>query len=391
MTGKGKKLWVAAALILLAGILCACTQKASQEDQRLLLDHMERYLAVTEDIQTQMLTLLDYVEEFSEDNSWDSLLKAKAACFSAKRYLRELKLPEFTLTDSQYEALIEAGIEADVVRKDYSGLEEEREACMDTVNLVTQMLQADVFLSANVSMFPQWIESRKAAAASTLEYTCLTVNYLLLQLDDHGLWEKMPEAYPCISEKQAAWDDDPSSLVAKCAEVLDQYEEYISGTVAYAAASKYTLSIVEEAISTGELEQLAKQLHTIEGVPGYIPMPYWLPEDSEIFYCVDDSGTGELRLVEAGEIITQAPSVCYISCGRIPQEDVKEYLKVLDQLGYAIHTDGSQDDSAYSALVMRDAALALFVEWTQEDTALYLREPIRCLIPELYFAAMLQK
>lgn len=388
MTGKRNKLWVAAVLMLLAGILCGCGKKASQEDQQLLLDHMERYLAVTEGMQTQMFAVLDSVEEFTEDNSWDSLLKARTACFSAKRYFQELTLPEFTLTDQQYEALIAAGIEADAMRMEYNTLQENRVTCMDTVNSVTAMLQTDVFLSANVSMFPQLIESYKASTAAISEYTCLAVNYLLLQLDDHGLWEEMPEEYPCISEKQGPWDDDPSSIIEKCADVLDQYEGHISETVAYAAASEYTISILKEANSTGDLERLAKQMHTVEGVPGYIPMPDWLLGDEKVFYCVNDAGTGETRLVEAGETVTQTPCSCYISCGKISREDVESYVEILSEWGFNPYV--TEEDGAYQAFFTRGES-AFLVEWEEDKTVLYLKEPILSLIYPLYYAAMQQK
>lgn len=388
MAGKRKKFCVAAVLVLLASILCGCAQKASQEDQRLFLNHLERYLNVTEDMQTQMFTVLDCVETFTEDNSWDSLLKARAACFSAERYFQELTLPEFTLTDSQYEALTAAGIEADVVRKEYNGLEEKRASCIGTAVLLAEILQTDVFLSANVSMLPQLVESYKTSTAAISEYTCLTVNYLLLQLDDHGLWEKMPEAYPCISEKQGTWEDDPSSLVEKSTDALNQYEEADAAFVAYTAASEYTLSIVQEAANTGDLERLAKQMHTVEGVPGYIPMPDWLRGDEKVFYCVNDASTGEPRLVEAGKAVTQSPCSCYISCGKISREDVESYAEMLSEWGLDPYV--TEKDGAYQAFITSGEG-AFMVEWSQKDTVLYLREPIGCLMPELYYAAMLQK
>ncbi len=377
-----------AVLVLLSGLLCGFTKKPLPEERQRFRDHLDSLLAFSEGIQVQMRGVLDRTEEFTKDNSWDSLLKARAACYSVKSWLRKLELPEFTLTDPQCEALLDAGIEVNVMRKEYKGFEETRREFLDSVNSLAAILEYDVFLAANVSALPLWVESQKNIIAAESEYLCLTANYLLLQLDDQELWEKMPESYPCISEGMQAWDPDPASVTKKSTAALDRYEEQFGKLIEYTAASKYTLSIVQEAVDTGELARLSGQIHTVTGVPGYIPLPYWLSEDAESVYCVKDSDTGENRPVKAGETITQPPSACYISCGEISREDVDAYIQAVSELGYTIGE--GEEDGEYSALIT-DGECLFLVQWTPSETVLYLREPIACLIPELYFAAMLQK
>lgn len=375
-------------LVLLSGLLCGFTQKSLPEERQCFRDHLDSLLAFSEGIQVQMRGVLDRTEEFTKDNSWDSLLKARAACYSVKSWLRKLELPEFTLTDPQCEALLDAGIEVNVMRKEYKGFEETRREFLDSVNSLTAILEYDVFLAADVSALPLWVESQKNIIAAESEYLCLTANYLLLQLDDQELWEQMPESYPCISEGMQPWDPDPASVTKKSTAALDRYEEQFGKLIEYTAASKYTLSIVQEAVDTGELARLSGQIHTVAGVPGYIPMPHWLSEDAESVYCVKDSDTGENRPVKAGEAITQSPSACYISCGEISRENVDAYIQTVSELGYTIGE--GEEDGKYSALIT-DGECLFLVQWTPSKTVLYLREPIACLIPELYFAAMLQK
>lgn len=378
-------------LVLLSGLLCGFTKNALPEEQRLFLDHLERYLAFSEETHAQMRGMLECAEEFTKDNSWDSLLKARAACYSVRSWLRKLELPEFTLTDPQFEALLDAGIEADAIQQEYWDLKDTRDAYIIDAELLTDMLEDDFLLAANVSAFPQWIESKKDLLKAESEYLCLMTNYLLLQLDDQGLWERMPAAYPCISEEMQAWDSDPSSLMEKSAAALNRYEETLKGSIKYSAASKFSHSIVQEAIDTGDYTRLSEQLHTVAGIPGYIPMPRWLSEDAEGFYCVNDTGTGKPRLVQAGETVTQTPCSCYISCGEISREDVDAYIKEMTERGYTIGE--GEEDGEYSALITdgKDGQCALFVQWTPSETVLYLREPIACLIPDHFISAMLQK
>lgn len=387
MRGKGKIFLTAVALILLAGLLCGFTRAPLPEEQRLLLDHLDGLLAFSEGVHVQMRQALDRAEEFTKDNTWDSLLKARAACYSAKSWLRKLELPEFTLTDPQYEALLAAGIEADAIRREYQGLEVTRSAFFNSVNSLTAMLEKDVFLSASVSAFPLWIESLKGILAAESEYLCATANYLLLQLDERGLWEKMPGAYPCISEEMQAFDSDPASLMEKSAAALNRYEKQFEKLTEYSATSEYTMSIVQEAAGTGELARLSKQLHTVAGVPGYIPLPYWFSADVESVYCVKDPGTGELRRVKAGEAVAQSPAACYLSCGEISREDVDAYVRAMSALGYTV-SESEKDGTCLARIA--DGECTLFVQWTPAKTVLYQRQPMACLIPALYFDAMRQ-
>lgn len=388
MKRRGKFILTVVILVLLSGMLCGFTQDTLPQEQQLFLDHLEGYLAFSEETLAQMCEALDRAEEFTKDNSWDSLLKARAACYSAKSYLQRLELPEYTLTDSQYEALLDAGIEADVILMAYRGFEDTRAARIDSINSLTSILEQDVFLSASMSAFPQWVESQKSMIAAESEYLCIMANYLLVQLDVQELWEKMPEAYPCISEQMQAWDSDLLSLVEKSTAALDRYEEQFEKLIEYTATSKYTLSIVQEAVDTGDYTRLSEQIHTVAGVPGYIPMPHWVPEDVQSIYCVKDSDTGKNRPVKAGEAITQTPSACYIFCGKISRKNVDAYIQAASELEYSVSE--KEEDGEYSAFIT-NGEWELLIEWTPSETGLYLREPIACLIPELYFAAMRQK
>ncbi len=388
MQRRGKLILTAVILVLLSGLLCGFTQNTLPEEQQLFLDHLDRYLAFSEGVHAQMREMLDRAEEFAKDGTWDSLLKARAACCSAKSWLGKLELPEFTLTDSQFEALLDAGIEADAIQQEYWGLKDTRDAYITDAELLTDMLENDFLLEANMSAFPQWLESKRDQLKAESEYLCLMTNYLLLQLDGQGLWEKMPAAYPCISEGMQAWDSAPSSLMEECAAVLNRYEETLKGSIQYSAASEYSHSVIQEAVDTGDYTRLSGQLYTAAGVPGYIPMPHWLPKDAETFYCVRDAGTGELRLVKDGQTVTQTPCSCYISCGEISREDVDAYIDEMTQRGYTV---GEKEEDGTCLWLITDGKCALSVQWTASETVLYLNEPIACLIPAYFISAMLQK
>jgi hypothetical protein len=126
-----------------------------------------------------------------------------------------------------------------------------------------------------------------------------------------------------------------------------------------------------------------------EGVPGYFPVPAWLPDVLQL-YLVTDPATQEKNLVQAGEVLDSIPSACYISCGAIPVENVEAYKEHLTLWGIATYGEWNESQDAYQMLAQSGDSL-MMVEWTAEDTLLYLNEPVGCLIPELYLYAMTVK
>ena len=49
--------------------------------------------------------------------------------------------------------------------------------------------------------------------------------------------------------------------------------------------------------------------------------------------------------------------------------------------------DWDEEDQSYSILAKSGESL-MMVKWSQEETVLYLKKPIACLMPLLYYEAM---
>ena len=102
---------------------------------------------------------------------------------------------------------------------------------------------------------------------------------------------------------------------------------------------------------------------------------------------VTDPATQEKQLVVSDAQLDSVPSACYISCGAIAQEEVVAYGEYLKQWGIEIYGTWNETQDTYQ-LLANSGNSAMMVEWTEEETLLYLAEPVGCLIPELYLYAM---
>lgn len=361
----------------------------SAEDQQIFFSNWEEVLRFHEETNTHMDWAFRYVEVFLTDNTWDSLQKARAACAAARIACQRVAIPEFTITDEQYSRLANAGIDVDSVFVEMTNLEAEWTDKLYALTNLEGKLQRSVFLTADVTVLESWIDIYRSIILDLSQCLCLQTNYLLLQLDDSEQWERIITAYPVIAEGHAQWCDQPSLLEEKTSLALDSYETHLMRMEEYLGTGEYTLLLVQEALETGNLDYLRDEIHIISDVPGYLVTPTWLPDHPDYYYQHILPGTEEQSLVVAGDELNQPLSSCLISCPGITLEDVTSYEERLKEWGVEHTGSWDEADQEYELFIMFGSCRVLIV-WTEEHTSLYFSDPIACLIPELYFLAMLE-
>lgn len=376
-----------AALFLTMACLTGCGRKGLDENELALQEQWIACLEFSEQAYETMEWVFSYVEAFDNDNSWNSMMKARSACGSAILELNSMEVPEVLVTQEQYSALMEKGVEADVVYQEYQCLDIDCEYRVDILQRLEGYLLDGIYLAPSADRLTAWLETNRENIKLQSEYLCVTTNYLLLQLGDDTLWHEMPERFPVIAAAQDPWSQGPEALQEECGEILDAIEALLMDENAYLGTSEYILKIVEEAVCTGDMSRLKAAIHHMEGVPAFFPLPSWVPEEAMWHYLVPETGSNSPRLVQVRETIDKVPSACYISCGVISQEDVIAYGEHLKQWG--VETYGTWNESKDTwHLLAKSGSSTMMIEWKENETLLYLTEPVGCLIPELYLNAM---
>lgn len=352
-----------------------------------LLNECFELMEVNEQLYSGIFRSLDYTDEYVDIFSWDSLLKARASASAALVAIRQLELPEFDLSSAEMDMLEEADIEANDVQREYEALEGVRTSKENTAALFCYTLEDDVFMKASVEdVIPAMAEFYRDYFMLEYRYMCLFANYMLIQLDAEGAWQMWTAQLPYMAACADDWYEKTTDVKRATDSVLDEMQALQTQMGSFLGVSEFTLEIVQEAVETGDITALQREINVIDGVPGYFPIPAWLP-DVVSLYLMNDPDTQEKRLVRAGEELNSVPSVCYISCGAIMQEDVTAYEANLQQWGIETYTTWNESKDTWQ-LLANSGNSTMMIEWTEDETLLYLTEPVGCLIPELYLYAM---
>ena len=359
----------------------------TQQSREQLLSDWFQLLSVHETIYSGVFRILDYMQMYVSDASWDSLLKARASASAAHIALQGMELPALSLTAEELSLLLPEDGDAIVFQQEFEMLEDLPFNKDITVSLLCYTLEDDVFLRASAE------EALPAMEAFyreyfTLEYRYLSqfTNYLLLKLDCTEVWEDWKAALPRMALCSDIWYDDTEKLQMANESLQDSMSALQTQFGNILGTSEFTLEIVKEAVQTGDLSALQREIHVISGVPGYFPIPSWLPDVPHL-YSVTDPDSGDKWLVTMGEELSSVPSVCYLSCGAISLENVEAYGEYLAL--WSIPTYSSWNDTGDTlSILAKSGSSSMLVEWTVENTLLYLAEPVGCLIPELYLLVM---
>ena len=250
-----------------------------REDKATLREQWAYCLRVSDWIYEKMLWAFGYADAYAKENTWDNLLKARAACGAAKLSLERVELQEPELTQEQYLLLMEQGIEAEAVLSQFDQLEVARQQNLITLTCLEALLMEDVYLAPTAKKLSDWVETCTQTLKLECQYLCLTTNYLFLQMGDQQ-WGKVPEQYSVIFSSCGSWSNDSEQLQAEGASILDEIEAQLDGSVMYVGFSEYSLTLVQEA------QALSEHLQLISGVPAYFPQPSWSWENARYSYLI---------------------------------------------------------------------------------------------------------
>ena len=94
-----------------------------QTGNRVLLDDWYRLLQAAEEIYGGTFRVLEEMEAYAQDSTWENLLKARASCSAALVALRQMELPKPQMTQEMIDGYADAGVEINVLLREFDALE----------------------------------------------------------------------------------------------------------------------------------------------------------------------------------------------------------------------------------------------------------------------------
>ena len=387
-----KKLICVVLLVFLA--LGAVFAHAESANNRLYQD-LVNYIDSCEGRMSAMNWAFEYVKAYTESGTWEDLVRARAAASSAYRYLDQIPMPQMTTSPDESLALMDAGIEAEVVEEHYFSLIEDFD--YDRVTYISLMshLMDNAFLKDDFEFLKKWLDVEEKSLDAEGIYLWYMYNYLTEQIypgiDGVSCVEQAKERWPFLSLYFGEWETDGEKIGELVGAKLDEYQKLEKDAVVLTEEQEYSVDVLEQMIENNDLEAIKAQLLTIAGEPARFPAAYYVnAETARYYYAYVDQETFETRLVTCFDDLSVTPSSLMIRCDSVSVDEFVYYLLLLDKFGiYHQDTFGETDaDIDYSGIAVSGESF-LSITWDDEAIQFFFPEPAGSMVPELYILAQM--
>lgn len=362
---------------------------------------------------SRTLWALDYVDDFVRHNSWESLLKARAACAAAAESYLPDELPLPGLPEDDFRLLLEDCLAYELA------LTEDAEDYIDTaalayersyyhysdydvfsMGLFIQLLECDVYRSATLPILENASRECRASLERLSRELCARTNSLLYALGDQRLWYELPSSFPNVAEGMGRWVSDPLQLADAENTLYSEYYIYQDKQIdlvnLWSIASSERQKFMAD-LEDGRTDEAATYLNHIFGAPDCVPAPPWLwerllPGSTMLYDQVLDmyDYEGELSFLpiyydgnnryHTGQLIHAAPEGLVFSVVGVEYDEILAYEKTLERLGYEVVEKEHLLDWEYCRRVSRGDFL-MEISWSEYGCVIDISSSC-CFVPE---------
>lgn len=335
----------------------------SQEAEHLLAVWSD-YIGVLDKMYASELWALDYVETYLESGSWTDLTKARTACIASARYLTELSMTVEDLSEEEYLALADEGIDTGYQKQDFSSLADSLKiAHMFIRDRLLESLECDVFYEDSMDILKEEVKVERETIFCMCRYDCYETNYLLLTLGDDTVskeyWSDMQEKYPALSIGRSDWLDTEEELKAAVDKSLDEYEDAILMRSHLISLLNADLSEMEQIVANDDLDALVESAYIMSDLPELLPFPIWYSLETTKYLSMIVAEDGSVSYPESGDNLADENYGMYIQTEGVSEEDIDAYVEYAGN--YAEYT-WKEEDSAVWHIMMKDYHIKIELE-----------------------------
>lgn len=391
-----KKIAVALAVLVVALAALVGAIRWGENQQRMdaarekLYLSWDAYISFRNEMDAIELWTLEHVERYSQERTWQSLLKARAALAVGYTAMRQLQTPDSYIERAVINAL--PNEEVITVAESLSGTPGELEsACMAFANLQYELEDAFLYeldnerLAEAVSFYRQELEIGERNNARI-------TNHLLLTWSMKDRWEEIAQQYPAFAAFMGEWEKKDAvlrSLSESAQDTLEKLYQVYRNSQLY---SETALETVRNAVENERLAELAAKIvlpadlpRTADGSLALFPSPAWLQEPRNVYYAVHDADRG-VQAIRLGDELNEEPTAVYYYYDYVTREEYEQYFEQLQLLGFPGLLKDNEDGSSMM-MVLQDEYL-LAVQWTASETILTLSNPMGCLVSPLDYTLL---
>ena len=380
--------------LLLAMIMlftCSCKKKTVNLDEAEahLLEDLTLYIYCCEKVYANAQWAFDYVKQYDNDKSWDSLQKARAAFYIAGTSVMSEEPIATSLTEENYIVLMDAGIDASFMENNDLVLQSEQSQWNQSLNVYGSILMNGIFFSDYwdttkqcLDIYSELLDCSFKQLAGTAEWTIASIgNASKTEGFRKSLAELCPVTYSYMSEEIGT----PEEIEAEKTENLNRMEMLL--TVDYekalAAGTDLLNKMKDENVDFFSTVEASDFIY-VSDMPDFIPLPEWYIYDSVSYHWEEDDKLLDSPL--SGDTLEKAPNCIFITVENVTAESVKEYNDFLIRYGIPCVGESDENGKYFSLLSADECSISL--SWENGTASMRMDGDPMSLVPLWFLDAL---
>lgn len=311
---------------------------AAIEEERIIrfLDDLIGLLYQEELLYEDTIYVLDAMERFDEEKSWDNLQKARAMLYVARHDIAILTPPETSMDMTDQMAFLDAGLDISVMETAATGFRAEQTEMLNAFMHFRSSLLLDVFLVNDWETARRNNQIHREITEARLQYYANLTDWVLMLIDspelEDAFRQMVAEYCPLIAVRQA---ENPVSMEeneASTDALLRHMEELKLEADGITGSRTDRNNRLQEQIEAGAWKEIRDNIMPVSGTPGVFAFYPPGMERGEESYCWSENGAFIPTPLPAA-MPDRKPDACVIRIPDVSLEEAKEYQQNLALVG----------------------------------------------------------
>lgn len=360
------------------------TVSNDKPDVRVMND-MLGYIYHCEAIQSDILWVLDYFENFDRERSWESLLMARAAVAIAKRDIEKRELQPLQMTAGDQNEFMKRGVDLITLENANMLFNSEKDSQIGTCSVLEGNITSYVFLKEDWDYVLRHMACLRKLADCMIQDLADTADLVLTSINDPATTEKfnalLAEHCPRTRAHQRKKPDTVKNIEAQMHENVNKYREAAMELGEVSGVSRNRVNLVKYGLEKKDTKLISTQPLEISNMPPMIHLPKWSVNENDTNYFWKDSD-GKPRILPPCSKLERVPDLCMITYNDVSLTQVKEYQKELE--GEGIQCLGSKEENKKFYLLYELDGGSFNIVWEDNRVNILMRKDPVCFIPYLY-------
>lgn len=369
--------------------------------ERQLLSDWSAYITTCENICKDMIWVIDYCEKFLQEPNWDNLQKARMSLAAAIKYIQAYKIPELTLSQENYDILIQNGKDITFVQPEMDSFEIHKESTISHYRVLTADLYVFVFWKRERDIVVSQLEVLKKLSENDIHILACYTKELLFLTDSEETISDFNQflMLHCLHiykflDAPAAERQNEDEELEKVIKLIKEREALVSEYSKILGEAQASLNLYKDSV---EADEIQKNIAQIEGELPVIPLPdFYSPQTMEGCYYWNRDENNIQNGIAAGEhiyprvrqVLEKPADGGILIFSNVSREEFLEYLFFLESNGIPGNVKGNieSDKSIFSLFTFENSSFA--VSWEDNTAQLFLIKAPLGIVPSSYFIAL---